>query len=155
MEKQIITKDDIGTLDLSKPTKVLHLDSEYRRRYQEYHLADGTVKDSREINWRQVDWEKVVKIITYMNGNKHVSKCNDPYFKFFMCFRWGGREAQYNAKKEYIGHTKINLWTTGWTDGKTCFLMDIDFYTGKCVKEYKAPLKMFKSHIHPRVKSLV
>ena len=154
MEKKPITKNDIGILDLGR-SKKLHLDSEYRRRWQEYHLTDGTVKDSRVTNWRNVEWDKVVKIETYMNGTKHViDLSNKSDFEFFMCFRWGGNEAQYKDEK-YIGHTKINLWTQGWSDGKVCHLTDIDFYTGKCVKNYKMDLDLLKGHIHPRVKRFI
>ncbi len=155
MNKEVITKNDIGILDLGTKVKKLHLDSEYRRRWQEYHLVDGTVKDSRVVNWRNVEWERVVKIVTYMNGTEHVIDLKDKSgFKFFMCFRWGGQEAQYKDQK-YIGHTKVNLWTQGWTNGGMCFLNDVDFYTGKVVKIYKMKLEKLKGHIHPRVKGLI
>ncbi|MGD9156916.1 MAG: hypothetical protein PVG39_00790 [Desulfobacteraceae bacterium] len=72
-------------------------------------------------------------------------------FRGFMNFRWGGREAQYNKKGEYTGHKTVNLWTIGWTDGKKCFLTDIDFYTGEKVKEYDMPVVELKQHIHPAI----
>ena len=49
----------------------------------------------------------------------------------------------------------INLWTVGWTDGKTCFLKDIDVSTGRLIKNYVAPLSQFKGHIHPAVRDRV
>lgn len=130
---------------------MMHLDSEYRRRWQEYHTADGKVFDSRVINWRQVEWEKVVKVDTYMNNRKHSISCQDPRFKFFMNFRWGGRKPYYKdgVFKEY---KPIKIWTIGWCDGKTCYLEDVDFFTGDSTKTYTAPLSEFKGHIHPRVK---
>lgn len=132
--------------------KQLHLDSEYRRRWQEYHTADGRVYDSRKINWRHVEWEKVVKIVTFMNRKKHVVKCSDPRFQFFMCFRWGGVKPVYKHG-EYVGHGQIKLWTIGWSDGKKVYLKDIDFYTGNLEKEYESDLKQFRNHIHPRVQN--
>lgn len=128
-----------------------HLDSEYRRRWEEYHLSDGTIKDSREINWRDVDWTKVVKLVASVEGKRYeIERKGKKTFKFFMRLRWGGKEAQYNERKEYIGHKNINIWTIGWTDGKTCHLQDIDFYTGDLIKKYRTPLKEFKAHIHPK-----
>lgn len=128
-----------------------HLDAEYRRRFQEYHLNDGTKFDSREINWRDVKWEKVKKIVTNINKQIHVMETNDPNFKCFMCFRWAGREAIYDDDKNFLHHKPINIWTTGYTDGKTCFLTDIDFFTGNKLKEYTTPFKELKAHIHPRI----
>lgn len=127
------------------------LDSEYRRRYQEFHLADGTVEDSRKINWRDVKWEDVTKIVTFMNKKTHVMEITDENFKCYMCFRWAGREAIYDEKQKFIRHDPINIWTTGWTDGKNHFLTDIDFYTGDVIKKYTNPLKDFRAHIHPRI----
>jgi len=131
--------------------KKLHLDSEYRRRWQEYHTADGKVFDSRIVNWRNVEWEKVIQIDTYMNSHKHSVNCNDPRFRFFMCFRWGGQEPIYKHGI-YEKHRKVKIWTIGWTDGIECYLKDICFYTGKFIKDYVAPLQEFKMHIHPRIK---
>ena len=133
--------------------KKLHLDSEYRRRWQEYHTADGKVFDSRIVNWRNVEWEKVIQIDTYMNSHKHSVNCNDPRFRFFMCFRWGGQEPIYKYGI-YEKHRKVKIWTIGWTDGVKCHLKDICFYTGKFIKDYVAPLEEFKMHIHPRIKQM-
>jgi hypothetical protein len=130
--------------------QIMHLDSEYRRRWQEYYLSNGTVKDSRQINWRNVEWEKVVRIDTFINGKKHSVTCQDHRFKYFMCFRWGGVKPVYE-NGAYKSHGNIAIWTVGWTDGTTCFLKDIDFFTGDHIKDYISPLSNFKGHIHPRV----
>jgi hypothetical protein len=120
--------------------KALHLDSEYSRHWQEYYTSDGKMYDSRFVNWRQVDWEKVVRIDTNIKGNNHSINCNHSSFLFFMCFRWGGK---HNKKP-------IHIWTTGWTDGIKCFLTDIDFHTGIVIRNYESRLSNFNSHIHPR-----
>lgn len=123
----------------------LHLDSEYRRRWIEFYLANGTIENSKEKNWRQIQWDKVVKLIVYMEGKKYEVKISHASHKFFLNFRWGGREKINNEFKQ------INIWTVGWSDGERAFLIDIDFFTGNLVKKYVAPLYQFKQHIHPSV----
>lgn len=133
----------------------MHLDSEYRRRWQEYHLSDGRVFDSRVKNWREVKWEKMEKIVTNIEGNEYsIDNKNKKNFKCFMCFRWGGQEAVFKETGEYEKHIPINIWTVGWTDGEKHYLTDIDFYTGKIIKKYTAPFKEFKNHIHPRIEGI-
>ena len=123
----------------------LSLDSEYRDHYQRYYLADGTVADSRTINWRQLDWEKVVKIETRIRGQSHTVECSDPRFEFFMVFRWFGQEWIEGKRRQ------INVWTQGWSDGVRCYLSDIDFKSGAKIKDYVDPLSKFEAHVHPRV----
>lgn len=123
----------------------LATDAEYRGRWQLYHLADGKVADSRLINWRQVEWEKVVKIETFIRDNKFEIDCSDPRFQFFMVFRWHGMEGTNEKRRE------INVWTVGWSDGVKCFLKDIDFKTGRLLRTYVEPLMKYESHVHPRV----
>lgn len=129
---------------------MLHLDSEYRHRYQEYYLATGDVVDSRKYNWRSCEWERVIKIITYIRNQKFIFSCeNKPNFKFFMNFRWAGKQA--------IGNNKfkdIKIWTVGYSDGINCYLEDYDFKLGVKLKEYVTSLSDFKGHIHPRIINL-
>lgn len=132
-----------------------HLDSEYRGRWIEFHLVDGTVEDSRLKNWRQVAWDQVVSISAHLLGHVYEVDNKAPSFKAFMNFRWAGQEARYGEDGEYIGHRSIKIWTIGWTDGEDCFLKDIDFYTGHLIAGYVAPLSQFKGHLHPLVKNRV
>ena len=131
--------------------KIKHLDSEYRDRWEEFYLANGTVEDSRLKNWRDMAWEQVTQITVHMVGCTHTVNCKDPRFKAFMNFRWGGQEAKYDRSGKYIGHKQIKIWTIGWTNGVDCYLKDICFYTGELIKEYISPLFEFKNHIHPDV----
>ena len=133
----------------------LHLDSEYRNRWIEFHLADGTVEDSRLKNWRQVAWDQVVCLSAHLLDQVHEVDCKGTYFKAFMNFRWGGQEAIHDCNGKYLGHKKINIWTIGWTDGHLCFLKDIDFYTGQLIKDYVDRLVQFKGHIHPLVEGIL
>ena len=129
---------------------MLSLDNTYRKRYQEYLLATGEVANSRKINWRQVEWEKVIGIKTYIRDNCFYVTCqNQPEFKFFMNFRWAGREVI--AKDKF---KQIQIWTVGWSDGVKCFLEDYDFKLGIKIKDYVLPLRELKGHIHPRIINL-
>ena len=133
----------------------LHLDSEYRNRWIEFHLANGTVEDSRLKNWRRVAWNQVIHLSAHLLDHVHQVDCKDPCFKAFMNFRWGGQEAIYNRGGKYLGPRKVRIWTIGWTDGQLCFLKDIDFYTGQLIKNYTAPLSQFRGHIHPLVRGIL
>ena len=130
----------------------LHLDSEYRNRWEEFYLLNGTVEDSRLKNWRDIVWNKVIQITVHMIGQVHTVDCKALSFRAFMNFRWGGQEAIYADDGKYVGHIPIKIWTVGWTDGKDCFLKDIDFYTGKLIKDYVTSLEQFACHLHPTVK---
>lgn len=132
--------------------KKLHLDSEYRNRWEEFYLANGTVEDSRLKNWREVAWSQVVQISAYILDQVHIVNCTGLNFKAFMNFRWGGQESIYDKDGKYAGHKKIHIWTIGWTDGRSCFLKDIDFYTGQLIKEYITSFSQFKVHLHPDIK---
>ena len=132
-----------------------HLDSEYRDKWEEFTLEDGTVEDSRLKNWRDVAWEKVVKIKVHLGKHTYTSNNTGQGFLAFMNFRWGGSGPLYDANGEYIGHTPLDIWTIGWTNGKSCFLMDLDVPTGKLLKVYTEPLSVFQSHLHPNVKDTV
>jgi hypothetical protein len=135
--------------------KSLHLDSEYRDRWVEFYLSNGTIEDSRRKNWRQVAWDQVILISAHLLNYTHSVNCKGSGFKAFMNFRWGGREATYDREGKYTGHRPIKIWTIGWTNGWICYLKDIDFYTGQLIKEYVAPLAQFTSHIHPAVRGRV
>lgn len=133
----------------------LHLDSEYRDRWVEFRMEDGTIEDSRLKNWRHVAWSKVTGLSVHICGNVHDMDDQSSGFRAFMNFRWGGQEALFNDAGKYTGHRPIKIWTIGWTDGFFCYLKDIDFYTGKFTKGYKAPLWQFSKHVHPDVKDKV
>lgn len=124
--------------------------SEYKDRWEEFYVQSGEFYDSREVNWRDVPWDKVVKVRVRILDKVHDFDNKELDFKFFINFRRGGK----TSTKTRI-ETDINIWTVGWTDGCTCFLKDIDFYTGEIVGEYTVPLDRCKPHIHPAVAGLV
>jgi hypothetical protein len=132
-----------------------HLDNEYKNSWEEFYLDDGTVEDSRLKNWRDVAWDKVVKIEAHLNGHTHTVDNSGPGFIAFMNFRWGGSEATFDKLGKYTGHKPINIWVIGWTDGETCFQKNIEFSTGELIGEFESPIKYFVGHIHPDVESKV
>ena len=131
----------------------LHLDSEYKNRYQLFKLADGTVEDSRVKNWRQVEWEKVIEIITHLNGKEYCTTgAEKQSFHGFMIFRWEGQQGQRDEQGKPAGYTSIKIWTVGWTDGENCYLTNFNFKSGQILNSYVAPLNKYKKHVHPRLK---
>lgn len=133
----------------------LHLDSEYRDRWEIFHLSDGTVEDSRQKNWREVAWDMVIEIEVHMLGNTYKVDNSGSGFRAFMNFRWGGYGCMLDEHNKPMKREPINIWTVGWTDGEECFLKDIDAATGKFIKNYKTPLFYFKAHLHPAIKQKV
>ena len=151
----------LGPEGCQKAMEYYHLDKEYRARWQLYHLTDGRVYDSRKTNWRLIEWEKVIKVETYIRNQKHVVDCfGKTNFRGMMCFRWAGgtsykKTIRENGKVKLVKgnqpYRKVNLWTVGWTDGVNCYLSDIDRTTGYKLNNYVAPVKQFSGHIHPRL----
>lgn len=133
--------------------KQLPLDSEYRRRWEKYFLEDGTILDSREVNWRNVqNWDEVARIIAHVQNEAHEFDFRDqPGFVGYMRFRWHGKIAQFDEDGHFTGHKDVHEWAYGWTDGSTAHMTDIDFRTGKRVREYTMPLEEIRGHIHPAI----
>lgn len=125
--------------------KELSLDNIYRNRYQKYMLSNGKVYDSREVNWRLIEWDRVVGITTVINGKKYLAHCKHPDFKFFVIYRWGGQEWKEGKP------VPVREWSVGWSDGKQAFMTDIDFKTGEKKREVVVPIETIQRHIHPRV----
>ena len=133
-------------------SKYKHLDSEYRRRYEEYVMEDGTVLDSRDVNWRNVKgWNNLKEINMSVNKNNYSVNKNHLNFKHFMRFRNGGILKTWNEKKQQFDSNIIHEWCIGWTDGVKVYMDVVDFFTGKRigkdVRNYNDCLK----HIHPEV----
>ncbi len=139
-----------------KENKKLHLDSEYRRKFELFELDNGIIEDSRLKNWRDVKWNKVIKITVSIDEkiNYLTNKDKNGFIGFFN-FRTFGKEAQYNKEKKYTGHKIIQEWVIGWTDGITAYLTAIDFYTGDISREFEMTIKQLKGHIHPDIMPMV
>lgn len=133
----------------------LHLDSVYRNRWEEFYLANGTVEDSRIKNWRQVAWDQVVRIVVHIKSHVYEIDCKALGFRAFMNFRWGGYGSLVTDQGKVLPRRDIDIWTVGWTDGKYCFLRDIDVHTGEHIKNYVAPLSQFIIHLHPAVRERI
>jgi hypothetical protein len=139
-------------LDPHRQDYDLATDDEYRARWVDFHMADGTTVDSRRTNWRNVEWEKVVGLSMHIRDIVHAVDCkNKPTFKGFMNFRQVRYDAQYDINGKYTHHKRLYTWIIGWTDGEDCYLKEIDFKMGTIVEEYKQPLRENEAHIHPRI----
>lgn len=132
----------------------LHLDNEYRKRYEQYIMLDGTIYDSREINWRDIpDWNNVERIKIY-NRDKvwEINHLLEPNFKGYVRLRNGGQLAQFNAQGQPMQPKIIQEWCFGWTDGIKVYLKVIDFKTGEElppeIRDYDGTI----NHIHPSLK---
>jgi len=127
----------------------LALDSEYKNRYELYTLTNNKVYDSRLINWRQIEWEKVIILQLFIRDFKYVINCfNKPTFRFMLKFRTAGIES--HKLNNAIETKKINTWTVGWTDGENAHLLEIDFKQGYLIRKYITKLSNVEKHIHPR-----
>lgn len=133
----------------------LSLDNTYRKHYQLFHLNNGTVIDSREKNWREVEWEKLDKLEIIMKGHQYeITKEGKDNFKGFVTFRSAGfinKTVNYKTGKVIEPGKRIHTWTIGWTDGIKCFLKEINFFTKKLINEYECRLDEAMGHIHPRL----
>ncbi len=125
----------------------MHTDNIYRNRYHEFHLASGSIISSRDVYWRFVEWDQVIKIVTYLHKKKYETKITSPNFKFFVIYRWGGHVMIAPKKAK-----KIKEWAVGWSDGIDCFMTDFCFQTGELLRQYVVPVEQVKNHIHPKVR---
>lgn len=131
-----------------------HLDNIYRRHYEIFHMLWGKTHDSRVINWREIEWEKVIQIDVCIRGKKHTFSISDkPYTVGFFNFRWGGVNKIFDGNnKKWVG-IPINYWTVGHIlPGDRCVLTDIDFHSGDVLKkDYEKKTSDHKQHLHPRL----
>lgn len=131
--------------------KKLATDDEYRARWFDWHLADGSTIDSRHANWRHIHWEKLVKIVMHIREHVWELTCeNNPRFRYFLSFR---KEINGPVFRNgvFTGRNKEQRWVMGWSDGETAHLRDFDFKTGELLREYTLPMSRIPGQIHPRV----
>ena len=126
-----------------------HLDDIYNNRWQEYHLFDGTVKDSRMIHWRQVQWEDVVKIVACIRTFRHEFHPGNDH-RGFITYRSSGME--------FVGQGEARIaqgmrsWFIGHLSESHAHVTEINFQTGRVKGKEVIPIKDVESHIHPRLK---
>lgn len=154
----ILTKDQINAYAdptwFPEPGRYLHLDKEYTNHYCLFFLNDGTIEDSRVKNWREVEWEKLDKIVVNIKGKTIEINPHPSNHKFFLYFRKYGFHKVYDANNPEGRFEHIRIWTVGVTDGAEAFLYDIDFHTGEVLQVYNSALAEHLGHIHPRIQTL-
>ena len=136
--------------------RYLELDSEFRNRYRLYHMADGSVRDSRLINWRRIDWDRVIKIELFMHNMTYTFGIEEPGFQFFLNMKSYEYNPQTKKDGKVIKDCRRSVsWINGWSDGKTAHLTEVDGKTCQVIRKYTKPLKDMESHVHPNCKHMV
>ena len=134
--------------------KQLHLDSEYRNRYEIYHTPNK-IYDSRECNWRNVPWDEVTKIQVKLRYTEfELDKPETDTFKGFI--RWRNHIVQGRIRmtkdnvidEQTFSKNKKEEWCIGWTDGENCFMTIFDFKTGELLGKEIIPLDQHRGSIH-------
>lgn len=131
--------------------KYKHLDSEYKGRWEEYHFQDGTILDSREINWRDVkNWKNLKELHAVVRGHRYVVTNQHENFKYFVRYRIQRIDKLYNKQDNKSITKKIQIWCIGWCDGEKAHVTHIDFKTAEKLKEEVVDFKK-STHIHPEI----
>ncbi len=128
-----------------------HLDNIYNRRWQKFHLADGSYKDSRELHWRQVAWENVVKLEVQVRDYLH-EVLPGPAHKGFITYRTSGIEWVDGEPGKKRIPRGARSWYIGWLNETHAHVKQIDFQTGFVKTEEVIPIERVEAHIHPRLK---
>ena len=130
----------------------LALDNIYRSRWEEYHLPGGIVRNSCEVNWRCVEWEKLEKLVTRIRDRTIViDKQNKPGFIGFCRWRCAGHK--WDIQHGLPVFRKTHTWMIGWADGRLCYMTEFDFKTAKELKQQAIPINEVKNSLHPRLKA--
>lgn len=116
----------------------MHLDSEYRRRWELYHTKHK-VYDSRITNYKEISG-KAIKIEAHVEHQTYTVDTKHPGCKGLIRWRWGGWD-WVDGKKVII-----NIWCIGWYNSKTCYMKEIQFSDGS-MQEKEYPLQEFKVHL--------
>lgn len=125
-------------------------DDIYVNRHLSFHLIDGRILSSRDLNWHHVLARSVMMLeLNIRNRIYRVRRQDLPSsFVEFIHFRTKGTKFNGRVDGEVLEPEQYNSWTIGWTDGQTEYLCEIDFQTGAMVRNYEQPLSV-KSHLHP------
>lgn len=128
----------------------LSTDDKYKHRWIEWYFWDGSMLDSRNVNWRHIHWEKIVRMKMRIREHEWEVDNKDPRFRYFLCFRKEITGPVYRHGV-FTGRNKDQRWVMGWSDGETAHLRDFCFQTGELVREYEHPMSRIPGQIHPRV----
>ena len=131
----------------------MNTDAQFRDRWLDYYLSDGRQYSSREIYWRLIEWEKVVKIRVNLRGLKYDIE-SGPDTLGFMNFRWAGSEAKHDSEGKPVGRRPIHTWVVGTIEPNGVHLSEFDFKTGQLIKRSIEPIEKYSSHIHPRLENV-
>ena len=128
-------------------------DEEYFNRFILFHLTDGRVISSREINFHGIELKKIKMMELNIRGRSYRIRKEDLPDSFieFIHHRTKGTTFAISQESGLSLPEEFNSWSIGWTDGKTEFLAEIDFQTGLMIRKYEQPLTDKSiSHLHPQ-----
>ena len=127
------------------------LDNIYNKKYEIFTLEDGTEYTSKDINWRCIEWERVIKITVINREKTYVFDKKDS--EGFINCRYGGYEKEWFNKEDLkkFRWKIIHIWVIGLIYDNRVKITEIDFKTGEILNEVWEPLSKFKPHIHPRL----
>lgn len=132
-------------------------DSSNRNSYLLFHLTNGLILSSRDINFQDVELEKIKKIEARFKYNKYelVKDLLPSSFLEFVHFRSYGYYYDIFKNSTEGENRPIHTWTLGWTDGTNEYLDEFDFKTGNHMRRYVIPRdsKTNPSHFHKQSKS--
>ena len=136
--------------ELSKAT-----DNIYLNRYVLFHLMDGTIITSEQINWQSVNVHRIKMLeLVIRNKRYRIVKAELPSgFVEFIHFRTKGMTFILNTKTGMSEPQELNSWSIGWSDGVNEYLMEIDLSTGDMIGSYTLPIERgreVESHYHPQ-----
>jgi len=132
-------------------------DNIYRDRYLLFYMEDGYTVSSREHNWHAVQLDKVKMLeLVIRRLNWRIRKTDLPdSFVEFVHFRTKGIQWISMDGNVTVEPEEFNSWSIGWSDGKIEHLAEVDFQTGKLIRNYQRPCtNKLPSHFHPQSKVL-
>ena len=125
------------------------LDYMYNGKHVEYELDDGQTFTSNETPWRDLPWNRVVKITVVIRQKRYVFERGTS--EGFLNVRYGGRDKEWFERDGELAWRwkQIHTWVIGLIKDGMVELTEIDFKTGDILRKAVEPVSTFKKHIHP------
>lgn len=128
-----------------------HLDDIYRWQWKEFHFADGTIKDSRQVHWRQLPWERVVKVVLCIKGRRYEINPGKRIHNGFICYTNKYFLTRLDIRGNPFRATK-RAWVAGYLTETHANMIEVAFKSGLFMRRIRVPISEVESHVHPRLK---
>lgn len=125
-------------------------DDIYLNRHISFHLSDGRIISSRNLNWHHVAMRIVDMLELNIRNRIYRIRRYDLPSSFVEFIHFRSKGTTFTGKVGGVVHEpeQYNSWTIGWTDGAIEYLCEVDFQTGNIIRNYEQPISV-KSHLHP------